>query len=770
MSAARNWFGMKSKRRQGRKNTTRQPFRRARMETLEPRQVLSVTLASIGDVTLLAGAPLHIPLDGFDSDGGQLQFSVQSSNPAVTTFIPQGNRSMKISVADYGDMVFELFEGRVPRITERITLLAENGFYDGLIFHRVIDNFMIQGGAFTAGDSSQQVFSGMFDVDDQFHVDLQHTSSGLLSMAKSSEDTNSSQFFITEKDTRYLDFNHSVFGLLIEGDGVREAISNVDTDNSDKPDTDVVIESVEIYFDNQNATLMLKAADGVTGETDITITIIDSNGTEHVQPPFHVTVAADTENTQPFLADVPTVVTSIDTETSFQLTSFDIDGEPTAIGNGGVPFIVPTKYLDQFGVYDLYQNGVLGQNGYREVRVVANTDLAYSVDYDSGAVTVTPSGGLVGVHPILVAVAAWESEQIKYSGMDTQLVPIVIQPDGLDPVTELEMSIVQTPTATDEFGEIDQLPENVDWMDEWESFSVEIWASTTTATGPTDEFGIHTATFDLTYNTDYYTATKIEYGNMFSQDRTGTINDAAGLVENIGGRTPMYAVTPPLQNNGLSFDPENIEKFGDDKRVLVARVNFQPNATGGGVPLNADGGYMTPVQDLGLSIENAAVGWNVAEITTVQVAAAPSVDVWPVMYDNDDDGTVGLGDLAHFASAYRTSVGQAPNDLAWQMDYNRSGFVDLGDLAFFASNYRNSVGDATAYPAGFPEEWLTSTTPATSQTMAMVASTLADDSTAETQLAYAIIQAQSQKDSPADSRSTDKTATIVDLLMRAEEF
>ena len=783
MSVGRKWLGMKLKRRQGKTKSKGRPFRSARIEALEPRQVLSVpALTPIGDVTLYSGSPLLIPLDGFDTDGLDVNFTAASSNSSLvsTSFTSDTNRSIKIGT-NYGEMVLELFEDYTPRATERIITLAESGFYDGLIFHRVIDDFMIQGG--NGG-------SDLPDFDDQFHVDLQHNRSGLLSMAKSLEDTNSSQFFITEVPTRYLDFNHSIFGLLIEGDDVREAISEVDTklndndpDNNEdadaaKPFTDVVMESVEIYYDNQNATLMLKAPEGMSGGADITVTIIDHDGTPHVQPSFHVTVVADPQNTQPFLQDIPAVFTSVDTEVSFQLTAVDIDGEPTVIGNGGVPFTVPTKFLDQFGVYDLYQKGVLGQYGYQEVRVVANPDLTYTVHPDSGAVTVTPSNGIVGVHPVLVATAAWESEQIKYLGMDTQLVPVVIQPESLTAVSELEMSIVQTSTATDEYGEIDQLPENVDWMDEWESFSVEIWASTQNH----DEYGIHTAAFDLTYNTDYYTATKIEYGNVFSQDRTGTINDAAGLVENIGGRTPMFAVSSPLPGNYFSFDPENIEKFGDDKPVLVARVHFQPNATGGGVPVDNENGYMMPVTDLGFSIQNAQVAWNVAETSTVNVVI-PSVNVWPVMYDCDENGRVGLGDLALFAAQYRNSVDpNDPNDPGRIMDYDRSGKIGLGDLSFFAANYRKSVlnGDVPTYPSESRDVWLP-TAPATSQTMAATAtppeetqsdgdffSTVDDGTNSELQLAYAI--AQSQQDSQSSGSSTDTQTAIVDLLMRSEEL
>ena len=614
MSTGRKWFGMKSKRRQGKTNASRRSFRSARIETLEPRQVLSVpTLAPIADVTLYSGSPLHIPLDGFASDGLDISFGVTSSNPSVEVSIPSDstlgdsipgtNRSMKIET-NYGDMVLELFEERVPRATERIITLAEDGFYDGIIFHRVIDDFMIQGGDPTGTGGGG---SDLPDFDDQFHVDLQHNTSGLLSMAKSTDDTNNSQFFITEVPTRYLDYNHSIFGLLIEGEDVREAISEVNTklndDNNDnnkdadaaKPFTDVVMESVEIYYDNQNATLMLKAPEGMTGETDITITVYH-DGQVYVQPSFHVTVKPDVTpnlppftledfNSNPFLADVAPIITTQNNATAIQLQSLDVDGDMIILDGEGGSFALSARFMDE-DLYNYYAP--------RSLPFISHADLDYEVDPITGDLTVTPINDLVGVHPIFLTVSPWYSEGTNDTPMialDTQLIPVVIQPDSLDPITELDMAIVQTPTTTDAYGEIDQLPDNVDWMDEWESFSVEIWASTKTATGSTNEFGIHTAAFDLTYNTDYYTATDIEYGNVFSQERTGTIDDASGRVNNIGGRTPMFALNshhdvdvgvPEDSNDDYYYqlDPDSVEKFGDDKPVLVARVHFQPNATG----------------------------------------------------------------------------------------------------------------------------------------------------------------------------------------------
>ena len=86
------------------------------------------------------------PLDGFEPSGQALSFTATSNSELVSTFITKRNRSMRITAAGFGDIVFELFENRAPRVTRRIIRLAESGFYNGVIFHRVIDDFVIQGG------------------------------------------------------------------------------------------------------------------------------------------------------------------------------------------------------------------------------------------------------------------------------------------------------------------------------------------------------------------------------------------------------------------------------------------------------------------------------------------------------------------------------------------------------------------------------------------------------------------------------------------------
>lgn len=287
------------------------------------------TFVEVPDQTLLVGSPSVISLDGYDANGGKLTYTVVSDNTDVAAEIFTDNRSARVSVAGYGDMVFELFEDLAPLATEQMITLAEDGFYEDIIFHRILDNFVIQGGDPTGTGTGG---STLEDFDDQFSVDLQHNRTGLLSMAKSTDDTNDSQFFITEGDNttslRNLDFNHTIFGVLVEGEAVRESISNtaVDSFGTGNPDFDPTMEGIEIFEDDENAVLFLKAVDGATGTANITVTVTDEDGNSYDQT-FEVTLEADTFDGNPFLGEIAPQTGVVNTPVSFQLTSEDVEGD-----------------------------------------------------------------------------------------------------------------------------------------------------------------------------------------------------------------------------------------------------------------------------------------------------------------------------------------------------------------------------------------------------------------------------------------------------------
>lgn len=150
-----------------------------------------------------------------------------------------------ITVEDYGQMVIRLFPEVAPKTVKNFKGLVADKFFDGLIFHRVIEDFMIQGGGYdsTMEGRNASTIKGEF-TSNGFENNLLHVR-GVISMARTDEpDSASSQFFIMHKDSPHLDGDYAAFGFTVYGLDVVDAIASVRTNSSDMPRTDVVITSV----------------------------------------------------------------------------------------------------------------------------------------------------------------------------------------------------------------------------------------------------------------------------------------------------------------------------------------------------------------------------------------------------------------------------------------------------------------------------------------------------------------------------------------------
>jgi cyclophilin family peptidyl-prolyl cis-trans isomerase len=147
------------------------------------------------------------------------------------------NATMK---TDKGDIVFELFADKTPVTVNNFVFLAREGFYEGIIFHRVIADFMVQGGDPTGKGSGGPGYR----FADEFHPSLKHSKPGILSMANAGPGTNGSQFFITHIPTPWLDGKHSVFGQVIGGMDVLMSIPPRDPMKPEYPGIKII--SVEI--------------------------------------------------------------------------------------------------------------------------------------------------------------------------------------------------------------------------------------------------------------------------------------------------------------------------------------------------------------------------------------------------------------------------------------------------------------------------------------------------------------------------------------------
>jgi peptidyl-prolyl cis-trans isomerase-like 1 len=139
-----------------------------------------------------------------------------------------------------GPVTFELYTQHAPKTCKNFAELARRGYYDNVIFHRVIKDFMIQGGDPTGtGRSGSSIYGNKFE--DEIDGRLKHTGAGVLSMANSGPNTNGSQFFITLAPTPWLDGKHTIFGRVSSGMRVVERMGLVAVDGNDKPLQDLVI-------------------------------------------------------------------------------------------------------------------------------------------------------------------------------------------------------------------------------------------------------------------------------------------------------------------------------------------------------------------------------------------------------------------------------------------------------------------------------------------------------------------------------------------------
>jgi cyclophilin family peptidyl-prolyl cis-trans isomerase len=155
---------------------------------------------------------------------------MQWSNPPQMSIDPKKSY-FAVFHTDKGDITAQLFTDKTPKTVNNFVFLARQGFYNNTIFHRVISNFMVQGGDPTGTGRGGPGYR----FADEFNPALRHDQAGILSMANAGKDTNGSQFFITHVPTPWLDNKHSVFGKVTEGMDVLMSIPERDPNNTRNP-------------------------------------------------------------------------------------------------------------------------------------------------------------------------------------------------------------------------------------------------------------------------------------------------------------------------------------------------------------------------------------------------------------------------------------------------------------------------------------------------------------------------------------------------------
>jgi len=196
-----------------------------------------IGLLAIGAISFLNQKELPSPID-LEDDVKEVE--------EVTT---DKNMNTVILKTNMGDIAIELSREDAPNTVENFEELSKKGFYDGTRFHRVIPNFMIQGGDPQSKDVTLKSVWGTggpgYQFADEIHAN-NNNARGTISMANAGPDTNGSQFFINTVDNTGLNPKHTVFGKVVAGMEVVDAIQNVETEHPDRPINDVIIESVEL--------------------------------------------------------------------------------------------------------------------------------------------------------------------------------------------------------------------------------------------------------------------------------------------------------------------------------------------------------------------------------------------------------------------------------------------------------------------------------------------------------------------------------------------
>lgn len=401
---------------------------RLRMEVLEGREVPTVNLAGIANTDQPNTKPLFIPVTATNTPNGPVTITASSDNTSVTTKVVAGGRSVKLDVsgtdatgaAFTGSLTIRLFEDVAPLATGTIIQLANEGFYNGKLFHRVLPGFVIQGGSPNGdgiGGSSKP------DVVDEFNSQYTFASNGIVAMANAKDDNNNSQFFISDTDLalaarpQSLNFNHSIVGLLTSGFDIYKKIINtptVQTGEKSTPVNPVTITKATVFTDTANGVVKVTSDSGFIGSAGITIGATDGDN-KATSTTFRTNLVADTTNDRPFLNTIADVRTNPGTPVTFTARGTDLNNDQLtyAVGSATSLFTAPTN-------------------------------VTAAIDQNTGLVTLTPAAGFTGTIDLLVGVRDLTNRSggatLDVAGnFDTQVVRLTVRVPG-DTTTTLSVS------------------------------------------------------------------------------------------------------------------------------------------------------------------------------------------------------------------------------------------------------------------------------------------------------------------------------------------
>jgi cyclophilin family peptidyl-prolyl cis-trans isomerase len=380
----------------------------------------TVTLDQLNNIQVPGGKSVLVPLTGVDSGGQPITYTFNSSNPAVQlSLVSSASKSIKLDVTGTdknnqpfsGTLILHLFEDLAPETTARIEQLVSQGYYNNLLFHRVLDGFVAQTGQTNGG-----LDTGV-KLDDEFDASLTYVSPGLLGLARqTAHDTGDAEFFITAvdgagttapitlaNDPQFLTFRYTIFGQLVSGFDTFEKIMTAQVQDNGANETSSPVDSITVTSatlieDTQDAVLRVFAPASFNGNS-ATITVTATNQTgQSTQKTFGASAVTNTTVDPPFLGPVSNQTTTSPTPANFTLTSTDTSG-------GGVTYKITTP---SFGT---------------------PSNVTVNINQATGQVSLTPAAGFSGTINLLAAVRATNAADSQ-ANYDTQAFTLTVNPSS----------------------------------------------------------------------------------------------------------------------------------------------------------------------------------------------------------------------------------------------------------------------------------------------------------------------------------------------------
>jgi cyclophilin family peptidyl-prolyl cis-trans isomerase len=536
--------------------------------------MLTASLAPIAAITAPAALGYQVPLNGSGSGAISQSYTASSSNPDVKVTVATG-QFLTIHVTHTssggtdptinGDMVFQLFGDLTPMTIQKITQLVTSGFYNGKNIHRIssgfpdASGFIVQGGSVNGSGLDQPPAPGQpgglpatgYPFPDEFNQQLAFTNPGELALANAGENTNTSQYFVTNSDPRFLDFGYTIFGQLVSGTDVLTQLTKVAVSGT-TPVSPVLTPTVTLSNTNPNGVLHVDTTGATAGETsNVTVTATDPATHTTATQTFVVNVGPTNPNPGPAEKPLLSTFPSNVTVGSGQTAVYKITG------------ISPGSPTDQL-TYTV-QGGVATGNG----SFTAVQNATATVDAN-GVVTVVPNSGFTGTINLVVGVRDQTdrtgSGLTSPSNYDVHPMTVTVNASS----TQLNLPPIASPvtvSAPSGSPTTVQLAGNTANPQSNQTLTYTLLSQPTH--GTVTNFNATAGTLTYTANTGFTGADTLNYQttdvgaplpNLTSAPGTVTINVSAGATGAVRLIGTVLVVTPlpnPHKHNSITVDEVN---------------------------------------------------------------------------------------------------------------------------------------------------------------------------------------------------------------------